>query len=57
MADGWPFAFAGLREAWRQAEGAKPLLTCVMLTLPANDAVKPVHNRMPAILRPADYAA
>jgi putative SOS response-associated peptidase YedK len=46
MADGWPFAFAGLREAWRQAEGAKPLLTCVMLTLPANDAVKP-----------ADYAA
>jgi putative SOS response-associated peptidase YedK len=57
MADGSPFAFAGLWEAWRQAEGARPLLSCAMLTVPANEVVKPIHNRMPAILRPADYAA
>ncbi len=25
--------------------------------MPANEVVKPVHDRMPAILRPADYAA
>lgn len=57
MRDDSPFAFAGLWEAWRPAEGAKPLLTCAMLTVPANEVVSPVHNRMPAILRPADYAA
>jgi putative SOS response-associated peptidase YedK len=28
-----------------------------MLTVPANEVVAPVHNRMPAILSPADYAA
>jgi putative SOS response-associated peptidase YedK len=56
MKDGSPFAFAGLWEAWRPAEGAKPILTCAMLTVPANEVVKSVHNRMPAILRPEDYA-
>lgn len=57
MADGEPFAFAGLWEAWRPAEGARPLLTCAMLTVPANELVRPVHHRMPAVLHPADYAA
>jgi putative SOS response-associated peptidase YedK len=57
MRCGEPFAFAGLWEAWRSEEGAKPLLTCAMLTVAANDVVKPVHNRMPSILHPADYGA
>jgi putative SOS response-associated peptidase YedK len=57
MSDGAPFAFAGLWEVWRPAEKGSPLLTCAMLTVPANDAVKPVHNRMPAIMEPRDYAA
>jgi putative SOS response-associated peptidase YedK len=56
MKDGSPFAFAGIWEAWRPADGGKPLLTCAMLTVPANDTVKPVHNRMPAILSAQDYA-
>jgi putative SOS response-associated peptidase YedK len=55
--DGEPFAFAGLWEAWRPPEGGKPLLTCAMLTVAPNEVVKPVHNRMPAILRLEDYAA
>jgi putative SOS response-associated peptidase YedK len=57
LRDGGPFAFAGVWDAWRSHEGAKPLLTCALLTVPANEVVKPVHGRMPAILRPADYAA
>jgi putative SOS response-associated peptidase YedK len=28
-----------------------------LLTVPANDVVKPVHDRTPTILQPADYAA
>jgi putative SOS response-associated peptidase YedK len=54
---GEPFAFAGLWEAWRPPEGGKPLLTCAMLTVPPNEVVKLIHNRMPAILRAQDYAA
>jgi putative SOS response-associated peptidase YedK len=57
LKDGSPFAFAGLWEAWRAPGGGKPLFTCALLTVPANDVVRPVHDRMPAILRPADYAA
>jgi putative SOS response-associated peptidase YedK len=57
MQDGKPFAFAGLWEAWRSDAGARPLLTCCLFTVPPNDLAKSVHNRMPAILRPADYAA
>ena len=45
------FAFAGLWEAWRPPAG-QPLLTCALLTAAANDAVKPVHARMPLILPP-----
>src|SRR5262249_7259333 len=57
LKDGSPFAFAGVWEAWRPPEGGKPLFTCALLTVPANDVVRPVHDRMPAILRPADYGA
>jgi putative SOS response-associated peptidase YedK len=56
LRDGSPFAFAGVWEAWRPPEGGKPLFTCALLTVPANDVVRPVHDRMPAILRPADDA-
>ena len=49
MADGRPFAFAGIWEAWRPESGP-PLLTCAILTTAANDLVRPVHDRMPCIL-------
>jgi putative SOS response-associated peptidase YedK len=57
MADGSPFAFAGLWDSWRPTEKSAPLLTCALLTVRANEVVKPIHNRMPAILRPEHYAA
>lgn len=50
LADGAPFAFAGLWERWEGPGG--PLLTCCLLTTTANPLVAPIHHRMPVILRP-----
>lgn len=50
--DGVPMAFAGLWEAWRdpsQLEG-EWLRTCTIITTAANEAVRPLHDRMPVIL-------
>jgi len=50
LPNGSLFAFAGLWERW---EGAgEPLESCTILTTGANDAVAPVHDRMPVILAP-----
>ena len=47
-------AFAGLWEQWRMADG-RMLVTYTVITGQANDVVKPLHDRMPVILRPEDY--
>ena len=47
--DGEPFAFAGLSDRWRSVDGAI-LETFTILTVPPNELVAPVHDRMPAIL-------
>ena len=52
-ADGDVFAFAGLWEEWKQADGT-PLRTCTIITTGPNEVMEPIHNRMPAILRPED---
>jgi putative SOS response-associated peptidase YedK len=49
------FAFAGLWEQW--SKGDKPIETCTILTTSANELVMPLHDRMPVILSPNDYAA
>ena len=46
------FAIAGLWESWQPKEG-DPVETFTILTTDANDAIAPVHDRMPVIL-PAD---
>jgi putative SOS response-associated peptidase YedK len=54
-ADDKPFAFAGLWERWSDAEG-RPLETCTILTTDANELLRPLHDRMPVIVEPADYS-
>jgi putative SOS response-associated peptidase YedK len=56
MTDGAPFAFAGLWERWHGGSG-EPVETCAILTTEANALVRPVHERMPVVQAPADFAA
>lgn len=47
-AGGEPLSLAGLWEVWNE------LLTFTVITVAANDAVAPLHNRMPAMLTQAE---
>jgi putative SOS response-associated peptidase YedK len=49
------FAFAGLWSIWHAPDGGT-LRSCTILTVAANAAVAPLHDRMPVIL-PADAEA
>jgi putative SOS response-associated peptidase YedK len=49
MAQGAPFAFAGLWENWESPEAEK-IVSCSIITTAANETVQPVHDRMPVIL-------
>jgi putative SOS response-associated peptidase YedK len=52
LASGRVFAFAGLWEP-PAAGGSTP--TCTILTTEPNEVARPIHDRMPVILDPADY--
>ncbi|MBK9150972.1 MAG: SOS response-associated peptidase [Saprospiraceae bacterium] len=43
------FAAAGLWEIWKDTSGNE-IRTFTIITCPANDAIQPLHDRMPAIL-------
>ena len=46
---------AGLWEHWLGADGSE-LETMAILTIPSNPTVAAVHDRMPVVLAPADFA-
>lgn len=48
-----PFLFAGLWELWQSGE--ESIYSCTIVTTDANDALKPIHHRMPVILTPDAY--
>ena len=54
--DGALFGFAGLWELW-QARDGREITSCTIVTTRANATLQRVHDRMPVILDPADYAA
>ena len=56
LANGEPFAFAGVWDEWRPKDGGDPVLTCTILTTEANELMVEIHNRMPAILKPDYYS-
>ena len=53
-ADGAPLVFAGLWEGWRGADGTV-LRTFTIVTTQANDALRPLHERMPVVLEEATW--
>jgi putative SOS response-associated peptidase YedK len=55
MKDGTPFGMAGLFERWLNVDG-EILNSCTIVTTDANDLLRPIHDRMPVIVAPAQYA-
>ncbi len=55
MRDESPFGFAGLWERWQDGEG-EAIESCTIVTTEANEVLRPVHDRMPVILHPEEYA-
>lgn len=56
-ADGELFGLAGLWERWSPGDGGDCVDTFTVVTTDANGTMKPLHNRMPVLLAPSDYAA
>jgi putative SOS response-associated peptidase YedK len=48
------FAFAGLWDGWKNADG-QWIKTCSILTITPNAVTSAVHDRMPVILDPSSY--
>ena len=53
--DGRPFAFAGLWERWHGG-GEEAVESCTIVTTEANELLAPIHDRMPVIVDPDDFA-
>ncbi len=48
------FAVAGIWEKWKNPENGVTVYSFSIITQPPNNFMAPIHNRMPAILLPAD---
>jgi putative SOS response-associated peptidase YedK len=53
--NGAPFGLAGLWENWKNPNPREWERTFAIITVPSNDLVGKIHNRMPAILEPKSY--
>ena len=54
LKSGEPFAFVGLWDEWKDADG-NPSKTCCLITTTPNALTEKVHDRIPVILRPDQY--
>ena len=55
MKDRKPFAFAGLWDSWNSPDGSV-VKSCTIITTEPNELTEKIHNRMPVILHPREYA-
>jgi putative SOS response-associated peptidase YedK len=55
MKDGCPFGLAGLWENWKNPSTGEWERTFAIITVPSNELVGQIHNRMPVILEPQSY--
>ena len=55
MKDGSVFGLAGLWENWRNPKTGERERTFAIITVPSNELVGKIHDRMPAILKPESY--
>jgi putative SOS response-associated peptidase YedK len=51
-----PFGIAGLWANWKDPATGEWVRSCTLITTTANDVVGAVHDRMPVVLDPSDYA-
>ena len=51
-----PFGIAGIWENWKEPASDGWLRTFAIITTDANELVADIHDRMPVILAPSDYA-
>jgi putative SOS response-associated peptidase YedK len=57
MKDGSPFALAAIWDRWRDPSlGGEERRTFAVITCPPNELMATLHDRMPVILKPEDYA-
>ena len=56
MKDGSPFGLGGLWENWKDPATDEWIRTFAVITTDANALVAEIHDRMPVILAPEDYA-
>ena len=56
MKDGSPFGLGGLWENWKNPATGEWVRTFAIITTDANEMVAEIHDRMPLILAPNDYA-
>jgi putative SOS response-associated peptidase YedK len=58
LPDRRPFAFAGLWEIWGdKGKAEEPYRSCAILTKEASASLKPIHHRMPVILKPEAFGS
>jgi putative SOS response-associated peptidase YedK len=55
MKDGSSFGLAGIWENWKNPATGDWVRTFALLTVPANELLAQIYDRMPAILRPDSY--
>ena len=56
MKDGSPFGLAGIWENWKDPASGDWIRTFAIITTDSNELVAEIHDRMPVIIAPSDYA-